>query len=234
MPAGALGVAGPDVKVLDPEGNECPRAIFDSDGRLLNAEAATGEIVNTGTTMFEGYYKNPEADAERRRGGGYWTGDLAYRDEAGFFYFAGRTADWLRVDGENFAAAPIERIVMRQPSVILAAAYGVPDVVAGDQVMVAIQTDAAFDPVAFDEHLAAQRDLGPKWIPRFVRVARELPMTQTLKVIKRQLVHERWDCPDELWWRPEPGQPLQRFDADASTALRQRFTAAGRAAVLDR
>ena len=40
----------------------------------------------------------------------YWSGDLAYRDADGWIYFAGRTADWMRVDGENLAAAPIERI----------------------------------------------------------------------------------------------------------------------------
>ena len=147
---------------IDPAtGQLCPPAAFDEHGALANGHEAIGEIVNrTGGGMFEGYYNNGEATGERLRNGWYWTGDLAYMDADGFYYFAGRTADWLRVDGENFAAAPIERIVMRQPSVILAAAYGVPDVVAGDQVMVAIQTDAAFDPVAFDEHLAAQRDLG--------------------------------------------------------------------------
>ena len=43
------------------------------------------------------------------------TGDLGYRDDDGVFYFAGRSADWIRVDGENFAAAPIERILGRHP-----------------------------------------------------------------------------------------------------------------------
>ena len=52
------------------------------------------------------------------RGGRYWSGDLAYRDADGFVYFAGRTADWLRVDGENLAAAPIERILLRHPDVV--------------------------------------------------------------------------------------------------------------------
>ena len=71
----------------------------------MNADVAIGEIVNPdGAGGFEGYYNNPEADAERVRDGVYWTGDLGYRDAQGFFYFAGRSGDWLRVDGENFAA----------------------------------------------------------------------------------------------------------------------------------
>ena len=53
----------------------------------------------------------PRPTAERNRNGWYWSGDLGYRDDDGVFYFAGRTADWIRVDGENFAAAPIERII---------------------------------------------------------------------------------------------------------------------------
>ena len=72
------------------------------------------------------------------RGGMYWSGDLAYRDADGFVYFAGRTADWLRVDGENLAAAPIERVLLRHPAVSEAAVYAVPDESVGDQVMAAL------------------------------------------------------------------------------------------------
>ena len=110
----------------------------------------------------------------RLRDGWYWTGDLAYRDEAGFFYFAGRDHDWLRVDGENFASAPIERILQRHPDVVLAAVYAVPDPVVGDQVMAAVQLRPGVDALDADElaaFLAAQGDLGTKWAPRFVRMS---------------------------------------------------------------
>ena len=49
------------------------------------------------------------------RHGMYWSGDLAYRDADGWIYLAGRTADWMRVDGENLTTAPIERILLRCP-----------------------------------------------------------------------------------------------------------------------
>ena len=82
-------------------------ARFDATGRLLNAEEAIGELVSkAGGAGFEGYWRNDEAERARCANGWYWTGDLAYRDEAGFFYFAGRDHDWLRVDGENFAVGP--------------------------------------------------------------------------------------------------------------------------------
>jgi fatty-acyl-CoA synthase len=112
-PSDALGLPPPgmEVAVLDSLTEaECPPARFDAAGALLNPGAAIGEIVGLNVAdEFEGYYNNPEAAARRVRGGRYWSGDLGYRDENGFFYFAGRGADWLRVDGENFAAAPVER-----------------------------------------------------------------------------------------------------------------------------
>ena len=87
---------------------------------------------------------------QRLRDGDFWTGDLGYRDEHGFFWFAGRTADWLRVDSENFAAAPVERILSRFPGVTAAAVYPVPDPVTGDQVMAALEVPVGdFDAGAF-------------------------------------------------------------------------------------
>src|SRR5690606_5354850 len=103
-------------------------ARFDADGRLLNAEEAIGEIVNTtGRFLFEGYYKDEQATAERTRDGWFHTGDLGYADAEGYIYFAGRDAEWIRVGGENFLARPIEDAVARHPGVLLASVYGVPD-----------------------------------------------------------------------------------------------------------
>ena len=93
-----------------------PPAVFDETGALANFDDAVGELVNTtGGGAFGGYYNDPDATNERMRHGMYWSGDLAYRDADGWIYLAGRTADWMRVDGENLAAAPIERILLRLP-----------------------------------------------------------------------------------------------------------------------
>jgi fatty-acyl-CoA synthase len=230
MPSGALGMAPPSVRVLDPAtGHECPRARFDEDGRLLNAEDAIGEIVNAGAS-FEGYWKNPDAEAERMRDGAYWTGDLAYRDDAGYFYFAGRSADWLRVDGENFAAAPVERILSRFPGAVLVSVYGVPDPQAGDRVMTAIQLEPGrrFDPTEWSAFLDVQADLGPKWAPTFVRVVDELPTTQTNKVLKRQLVAERWEVDDRVWWRRGRDLVFEQFTDEDRADWAGRFESHGR------
>ena len=231
MPQGALGVGAPTIRVLNADtGLECPRAEFDDSGKLLNSDDAIGEIVNGTRGTFEGYWNNPEADAERLRDGAYWTGDLAYRDAEGFFYFAGRSADWIRVDGENFSGAPIERILMRYPGVVLAAAYGVPDAEIGDRVMIALQlTDAAvFDPVAFATFLSEQSDLGSKWAPTYVRIVTDFPMTQTNKILKRELVKEQWRVNDELWFRPGKELSYRSFTAADADALSASLHRAGR------
>ncbi|MHB9861494.1 AMP-binding protein [Streptomyces sp. YIM S03343] len=145
-PDGAVGKGAPGLVVLDQKsGRECPAAVFDSGGRLLNGEEAIGELVNRAPNPFEGYWRNPVAEAERRRGGWYWTGDLFFRDRDGYLYFAGRTDDRIRVDGENLAAAMIEAILARYPGAAAVAVYAVPDPVTGDQVMATLAGDFGRD-----------------------------------------------------------------------------------------
>jgi fatty-acyl-CoA synthase len=223
-PPGALGRAPEGTVVLDPEtGAECPPARFDESGRLRNAEEAIGELVSKGGGAgFEGYWRNDDAERARLREGWYWTGDLAYRDEAGFFYFAGRDHDWLRVDGENFASAPIERIVQRHADVVLVAVYAVPDPVVGDQVMAAVQLRPGveeLDPAELAAFLDAQGDLGTKWAPRFFRMSASLPTTATNKVLKRALRSERWNCDEAVLWQPEKGGPYVVLGSEDAAAL---------------
>ncbi len=222
MPDGALGTADASVKVLDPDtGNECPAVILGPEGRPANLEEAVGEIVETAPTGgFEGYYNNAEATHDRFRDGFYWSGDLAYRDADGWLYFAGRSNEWLRVDGENFAAAPVEAILARHPEVRSVAVYAVPDDPVGDRVMTALElrSGARFDPAGFDAFLAEQPDLGPKWVPAFVRVTAELPKLASMKIDKRRLRREAWR-PEPVVWRPAKGEPLRPLDDDDRTRL---------------
>ena len=222
-PRGALGRALPGTLVVDSEtGEECPRAVFDERGRLVNAEEAIGEMVSqTGAAGFEGYWRNAEAEEARVRNGWYWTGDLAYRDEDDFFYFAGRDYDWLRVDGENFASAPVEAILQRHPDVVLASVYAVPDTVVGDQVMATLllRQGSAFDPDGFLAFLEGEEDLGTKWGPRFVRLTDQLPETATTKVMKRVLRNEAWRCDEPVWWRPAKGAPYRRLEPEDADEL---------------
>ncbi len=193
-PDGSLGPLTDEVAILDVEtGEPCP-------------PGKVGELVNPqGRGWFRGYYGDEAAEDERMSGGVYHSGDLAYRDEAGYAYFAGRLGDWMRVDGENLGTAPIERILLRHNGVIEVAVYAIPDPDVGDRVMAALVLlpDTTFDAEAFAAFLADQPDLGPKQWPTFVRIGTALPRTETFKVIKRLLSAEALDCTDPVF-------PIQR------------------------
>ncbi|MCO5973277.1 AMP-binding protein [Actinoallomurus soli] len=226
-PPGALGRLGDGIAILDPAtGRECPPARLDAAGRVLNGEEAIGELVNTrGPGLFDGYY-NERAD-DRLRDGMFWSGDLAYRDADGFVFFAGRDADRLRVDGENFGAAQVERVLGELPGVAALAVYGVPDVAAGDQVMVALV--GSFDPERFAAFLRGRADLSPKWTPRYVRVAGRLPSTASNKVVRRSLAADAWNTTDPVWWRPGRELRYRRLTGEDAERLRAEFESRGRA-----
>jgi steroid-22-oyl-CoA synthetase len=229
-PDGALGVPqqGFTVEIVNADGSACPPARFDADGVLLNATEAIGEIVSRGAAArFEGYYNNPQASRDRLRDGDYWTGDLGYRDARGFFWFAGRTADWLRVDSENFAAAPVEQILGRFPGVTAAAVYAVPDPVTGDQVMAALEVPGGeFDPGAFGSFLGAQPDLGTKQSPRLIRITASLPETATHKVSKPALRRLLWHGEDPVYERA--GAHYVLMTAGRKRALEAEYAGHGR------
>jgi fatty-acyl-CoA synthase len=233
---GALGKTREGVIVVDEDGVGRPRAKFDADGRLLNAEECVGEIVNTtGPGPFEGYYNNAEATSRTTRNGWYWSGDLGYVDDDDYIYFAGRTAEWLRVDGENFPVGPIEQALARHPDALAAVVYGVPDESAGDQVMacVVLRAGASFDPSGYAKWLDAQPDLGPKWRPRYVRVTAAMPTTGTNKVVKRQLAREKWLTDDPLYVRDRSAPAYRPFSHDDACNLRDTLMANGRERFLD-
>lgn len=213
-PHGSIGKGFPNVAVYNSSTlTECPRAEFDSSGALLNADDAIGELVNIeGGGMFMGYYNDSDATSERLRHGMYWSGDLAYKDADDWIYLAGRTGDWMRVDGENLAAGPIERVLLRVPEINRVAVYAVPDDHVGDAVMAAVvlQDGVELTPESFAEQLAAQADLSPKAWPTYVRIEDDLPTTATNKILKRTLKSEGAVPGTGTLWVREPRSRVYR------------------------
>ncbi|WP_067461420.1 AMP-binding protein [Actinomadura macra] len=233
-PPTAFGVPAHDgVRIVHPETREtCAPAILDGHGRVTNAEAAVGEIVDVhGAARFEGYYNNPEADAERVRHGWYWTGDLGYVDGDGFLYFGGRSGDWIRVDSENISALLTQNVVRRHPRIVDAVAFGVPDPRSGDQVMAAIEVPEGvrFEDLDFAAFLAAQDDLGTKGAPRYVRVSHALPTTGSGKLKKKELQLEGWRTGDAVYrWAGRGASEYAPMTEADKAALRGEFAATGR------
>jgi fatty-acyl-CoA synthase len=234
-PSGALGRLTEGIAILDPEtGKECPPARFDENGRLANGDEAIGELVNTkGLGLFDGYYNDDAADAERIRQGMYWSGDYGYADDQGYVFFAGRALDRLRVDGENFGAAQVERVLATYPGLAQYAVYGVPDTSAGDQVMAALVGSSDFDLGNFEAFWRDRVDVGAKWIPRYVRLARSLPATPSNKILKRLLARQAWLTDDPVWWRAGRDATYTLMTSDDKARLHAEFTRTGRKHLLE-
>lgn len=236
-----------NIVVLDEHGRECPPAEVDERGRILNYEAAVGEIcarMKRQSLLFEGYFGDDAATRGKYRDGHYHSGDLGHVrviDGQRYLYFDGRTDDWIRKDGENFSAESVARFVCDEPGVALAVAYGVPAPVSDELVAVALELrdGARFDPAALTERLLGhQREGGmdPKWMPDFVRVVEQLPRTTTDKVLVRVLKRESVDLarnPDMKLYRRRRGdvtfQPFTHADYEA---FRDELAGNGRAHLL--
>jgi fatty-acyl-CoA synthase len=248
-PRGSVGeVTDLAVKILNARDEECPAATLDADGKIENYAEAVGEIcrVAPDTALFQGYYKNPNANASKYRDGVYHSGDLGHillREGKRFLFFDGRTDDWIRKDGENFSAAQVARILQEHSDVVLAAAYGVPCAVSDELVMAALKLrdGADFDPVsffAFCDEQVQHGGMDRKWMPDFVRIVDEFEYTQTQKVLVRHLKQIHFDrrrLPEaELFWRTRGDDRFRPFSSDDYEALRSDFASREKVDLLDR
>lgn len=109
----------------------------DYEGRAVPA-GELGEICVRGPSLMTGYYGRPDQTAEAMRDGWLHTGDLATRDERGFFYFRDRLKEMIKTGGENVYAAEVEQTLHLHPAVLEAAVVGVPDLKWDEEVRAAV------------------------------------------------------------------------------------------------
>jgi fatty-acyl-CoA synthase len=248
-PRGSVGeITDPAVRILDFNGNECPPAELDADGKILNYEQCVGEICRVAgdTGLFQGYFDNPDATSSKFRNGVYHSGDLGHvlvREGRRYLYFDGRTDDWIRKDGENFSAGQVGRLLTEHADVALAVAYGAPCSVSDELVMAALKLrpGARFDPKGFFDWCDAQvrgGSMDAKWFPDFVRIVDDFEYTETQKVLVRHLkkvhfdVNRLGDVP--IYWRRRNDSTFHPFTKADYEAVQMEFAAAEKLDLLDR
>lgn len=196
---GSMGKPGAtfDMQVVDDQDNELPAGGV---GELIYRPKGGGDLTE--------YYKNPEATAEKTRGGWIRSGDLAYQDEDGYFFFVDRKSDFMRRRGENISSFEVEKIVNSHPNVLESAAYAIPSELGEDDVMVAIvlQPGAQLEPTELMQHCEAH--MAYFMIPRYIRFVDEFPKTGTERTMKYQLKAD--GITPDTWDREAVGYTLQR------------------------
>ncbi|MEW6673496.1 MAG: acyl-CoA synthetase [Thermodesulfobacteriota bacterium] len=181
MKPGAMGRAIPGhvVEVVDEEGNPV-------------AAGSVGEVAikRPDPVMLLGYWRNPEATAEKYVGDWWVTGDLARKDEEGYFWFVGRKDDVITSSGYRIGPAEIEDCLIKHPSVAMAAVVGIPDKVRTEIVkaFIVLKPDEVSGPeTAADIQKFVKIRLAAHEYPREIEFLQELPMTATGKIIRREL-----------------------------------------------
>ena len=137
---------------------------------------------------MKGYLNRPEATAEVMKDGWFRTGDLARRDEDGFYYIVDRSKDMIIRGGYNVYPREIEEVLMTHPDVSLAAVVGVPHDSHGEEIKAFVIKNPGAG-VTEDELIAwGKEQMASYKYPRLVEFKDALPMTATGKILKRELV----------------------------------------------
>jgi long-chain acyl-CoA synthetase len=163
-----------DVRIVDPLDQDVPAG-------------EVGELIARGPQIMTGYWNRPEATAETLRGGWFHTGDLARRDERGFYFIVDRKNDLILTGGYNVYPAEVEDVLQSHPAVAMCAVFGIPDEIKGEKPWAAVvpRAGATVDAAALDAHCREQ--LAAYKVPRRFLIVDELPRSSVGKILRREL-----------------------------------------------
>ncbi len=145
------------------------------------------------TGLFVEYYRNPERNTQANRNGYYHTGDTAWRDEDGYYWYVGRTDDLIKSSGYRIGPFEIESVLMEHPAVRECAVTSAPDLIRGQVVKASIVLTSSYKPsdaLAKELQDFVKHQTAPYKYPRIVEFLDELPKTSSGKV-RRVAIRER-------------------------------------------
>ena len=163
-----------DVKVVDDDNRECP-------------PGDVGELVVRGEQVLKGYFRNEEATLSAFSGGWFHSGDMARRDDEGFFYIVDRKKDMIVTGGENVYSREVEEVLYTHPAVSEVAVIGLPDLTWGEKVAAVVVIRAGASASEADIVATCRDRLAGFKSPRRVFFTDELPKNVSGKILKREL-----------------------------------------------
>ena len=181
---GSMGkpIPGYDIDIVDPDGNPVP------DGEPGEIIIRTDKRVPCG--LFKGYYNNEEATKEAWHDGMYHTGDTAWRDEDGYFWYVGRTDDVIKSSGYRIGPFEIESVIMELPYVLECGVSAAPDEVRGQVVkasIVLVKGTEGTDALKKEIQDYVKKHTAPYKYPRIVVFKDSLPKTISGKIQRNKL-----------------------------------------------
>lgn len=192
--AAPLSVTGPTVPLRPGSSGKIVREYFDvrifDDNDFELPRGEIGEVVVRPMqphSIFEGYYREPEATAAKFKNLWFHTGDLGRIDEDDYFYFEDRKDDYLRRRGENISSYEVETAIVKHPAVLQVGVVGVESDMAEQEVKasIVVRPGAALDEVELIEHCVATMPYFA--VPRYVEFVSELPFTPSGKMQKERI-----------------------------------------------
>ena len=170
--------------------------LIDAVGRSVEAGEQGQIVVRFGTKkpvgLFQGYYRDPERTAEVLHDGVYYTGDVAWKDEDGYYWFVGRADDVIKSSGYRIGPFEVESALMTHPAVLECAITGVPDEVRGQVVKATIILTKEYQEKASPELIKELQDhvkriTAPYKYPRVIEFVDELPKTISGKIRRTEI-----------------------------------------------
>ncbi len=169
--------------------------IINENGELIKEPGLDGEIIVKSDTpvSFLKYWENDKATKQKVRDGWLYTGDFAYKDEEGYFYFKGRKDDIINTSGYRVGPNEVEDAVLSHPKVSMVAVIGIPDKLRGHIIKAFVVPRNHNNVLAENEILKrsiqnhVKLKLAAHEYPRLIEFVHELPLTTTGKIIRKDL-----------------------------------------------
>ncbi len=175
--AGSIGTPIPGVELK----------LTDDAGQTITESLVAGEICIKGHNVMKGYYKRPEATAESVKAGWFSTGDIAHRDDDGFYFIVDRKKDMIIRGGFNVYPREVEEVLYGHPAVLEAAVIGVKHESHGEEVKAVLALKAGHKVTSEEIISYCKMHLAAYKYPRLVEFRDALPKTATGKILKREL-----------------------------------------------